>query len=199
MVGAGGSGFLGGVTAVGAGDFHTCASTAGGALWCWGYNPYGELGNNTRDSSSVPVRVVGPGGTGFLDGVAGVASAQYQTCALTSAGAIWCSGYNADGALGNGTTTDSNVPVQVTGFSGGATPAIAAGGMHTCALRSSGMVWCWGLNTSGQLGNGSTTDSSVPVTVTGLSEATAIATGYQHHLRGHLRWGGLVLGLEPGR
>jgi alpha-tubulin suppressor-like RCC1 family protein len=83
-----------------------------------------------------------------------------------SGGTIQCWGDNGYGELGNGTTTNSPAPAQVSGISGAT--AVAAGGHHTCVLMSGGTVECWGYNKSGQLGNGTTTDSSVPVQVVGI-------------------------------
>ncbi|MBU1495219.1 MAG: hypothetical protein KJ956_14780, partial [Actinobacteria bacterium] len=108
-----------------------------------------------------------------LHHVIAVSSGRYHTCALidesgTGNGTVKCWGYNSNGQLGNGTTTASSVPVDVTGLASGVT-AIASGMYHTCALLDTGGVQCWGNNGYGELGNGLTDDSSVPVNVTGLS------------------------------
>jgi alpha-tubulin suppressor-like RCC1 family protein len=102
--------------------------------------------------------------TGLSSNVTAIAAGGSHTCALTTAGAVQCWGSNASGQLGNNSTTNSQLPVAVTGLSSDVT-AIAAGQSHTCALMTSGAVQCWGDNEDGQLGNNSTTNSSVPVTV----------------------------------
>ncbi|MGC3994593.1 MAG: hypothetical protein QM779_10870 [Propionicimonas sp.] len=158
---------------VSAGWLHTCAVTSKAAAICWGYNGYGELGDNTATSSAAPVAVYG------LDhGVKSVTGGFYHSCALTTAGKVWCWGYNGYGALGDGTTTTSLKPVQVAGI--GKAKAVSAGYLHTCALTTKGKVWCWGYNAYGQLGDNTTTSSTTPVQVYGLSKVSSISTGYEH-------------------
>src|SRR5262249_3805744 len=110
--------------------------------------------------------------------VTAIAAGGYQTVVLKSDGTVWDWGSNSNGQLGNNSTVDSHVPVQVPGLSQVA--AIAAGGNHTLALKVDGTVWAWGLNQFGQLGNNSTVDSHVPVQVSGLSGVTAIDGGDSH-------------------
>jgi hypothetical protein len=112
--------------------------------------------------------------------VAEIAAGYYFTCALTTAGGVQCWGSNFNGQLGNDSTIGSYAPVAVTGLSSGVS-AVAAGDAHTCALTTSGGVQCWGDNQYGQLGNNSTTESHVPVAVTGLSSGvSALAAGGDH-------------------
>jgi alpha-tubulin suppressor-like RCC1 family protein len=113
-------------------------------------------------NSPVPVAV-----QGLSSGVIAVSTGGEDTCALTSAGAVLCWGDNGAGELGNGSTTSSPVPVSVQGLSSGVI-AVSTAGAQACAITSAGAARCWGANQYGQLGNGSTTYSLVPVGVTGL-------------------------------
>jgi hypothetical protein len=169
------NGLTAGVTAITAGDYHTCALTGGGAT-CWGYDVYGQLGNggtNTNSSTPVPVN-------GLTSGVTAITTGSRHTCALTSGGAAKCWGRNFANTLGNGATTNSSVPVQVTGLSSGVT-AISAGLEHTCALTIGGAATCWGYNAYGELGNGTTSNSLQPVQVTGLATGVSTITAGHYH------------------
>lgn len=158
---------LTGVTALSAGQLHTCAVT-GGTVRCWGYNAGGAPGNGTLVDGWSPNPVPG------VTDATGVASGLNHSCALISGGTVRCWGYNSSGELGDGGATYYTVSgVQVVGLS--AATAVAAGSNHTCALLDTGTVTCWGLNADGQLGNGSTTSSKVPDAVPGLSGVTAIS------------------------
>jgi alpha-tubulin suppressor-like RCC1 family protein len=150
-------------TSIAAGYEDTCVITSGGGVKCWG-------SNNPR---AVDVE-------GLSSGVTATSAAGSHTCALTSGGGVKCWGSNEYGQLGDGTTTDRSVPVDVKGLASGVT-AISAGWAHTCALTSAGGVKCWGQNPFGGLGNGTNTNSSVPVDVSGLgSGVRAIAAGGLH-------------------
>jgi alpha-tubulin suppressor-like RCC1 family protein len=149
-------------TAVAVGYWHACALTSAGGVQCWGRNDHGELGNGSTNGSTVPVAV-----TGLAFGATAMSAGDAHSCALTTAGGVVCWGLNGNGQLGNGTQTNSSVPVAVVGLSSGVA-AVSAGYRHTCALTTAGGVLCWGDNQYGELGNDTTTDSAVPVAVTGL-------------------------------
>ena len=161
------------VTAVAAGALHSLALTSTGAVFAWGFNTDGELGDGGTANSDVPVKVKLPAGTK----VTAIAAGGYYSLALTSTGAVFAWGYNADGELGDGGTANSDVPVKVKLPAGTKVTAIAAGGSlygvgvyiagpgHSLALTSSGAVFAWGYNADGELGDGGTANSDVPVKV----------------------------------
>lgn len=159
-------------TAIATGYQHSCAIVAAGAVKCWGYNRWGQLGSGTG-STNAPVDVVG------LTGVTDLDAGGNHSCALVD-GNVWCWGHGYHGQLGTGDFIESPVPVQVTGVSGAS--AIATGGNHSCAIVADGAVKCWGRNSLGQLGSGSTTpDPGVHTAtdVSNLSNAIAISAGDQ--------------------
>src|SRR5438105_4252116 len=134
----------------------------GGPGWAWGWNAFGQLGNGTYTDSSTPVAVSMPSGVTF----SAITGAFDHSLALDSSGHAWAWGWNQYGQLGNGTFNCCNAtPVAVSMPSGVTFTAIAGGYVHGVALDSSGPAWAWGWNGYGQLGNGTTTDSSTPVAV----------------------------------
>lgn len=165
------SGLTGGVVAITGGWSHRCALTSTGGAKCWGGGSSGQLGDGSVTFSSIPVDV-----SSLTSDVAAIAAGYMHTCALTSTGAVKCWGENDSGQLGDGSTTNRLIPVDVSGLAGGVA-AIAAGNGHTCALTTPGGVKCWGHNLFGQLGDGSTNTSFTPVDVSGLGAGTAMLRG----------------------
>lgn len=174
---------LAGVRQVSAGAQHTCALLHGGSVSCWGQNGSGQLGNDDPlgQNSFVPVAVAG------LTGATALASGGFHNCALLGDGTVSCWGQDGMGELGDGNPGDYAIaPAAVTGITA-ANPAtaLAAGEFHTCALLTDDTVKCWGANGSGQLGDGTTDDRSVPTAVAGLpavadSPALAVTAGNAH-------------------
>lgn len=115
---------------------------------------------------------------GFPSPTAQVTAGGDHSCALLVGGKAKCWGDNLDGELGDGTNTDSAIPVLVNGLANGTD--ISAGGWHTCAIVSDPAVMCWGYNYDGELGNGTNTDSNTPVMVTGLAGTTDLSAGMEH-------------------
>jgi alpha-tubulin suppressor-like RCC1 family protein len=167
-------GLASGVKGIAAGEDHTCALTDDGGVKCWGYNEYGQLGDGSTDDSMTPVDV-----SGLRSGVTAIASGSSHVCALTVAGGVKCWGYNyGDSDDRVGTAIDSSIPVDVPGPLSDHVQGTVGG---WCELTPGGGVQCSGDNWMGQLGDGTTTDSDVPVDVVGLaSGVTAIAAGDDH-------------------
>ncbi len=182
-------------TAIAAGHYHSLAIGSDGNAYAWGYNAYGQLGSGIATDSSVPVAV------GVPVRVTAIAAGFSHSLAIESDGNTYAWGNNGTGQLGINSTTESHVPVVVH-LPAFVTPtAIAAGFYHSLAIGSDGKLYAWGNNGNGQLGNNSTTESHVPVTVSlpaGV-KPIAIAAGGSHSLaigsNGKLyAWGSNVFG-----
>ena len=165
-----------GVASISMGGTHSCALTTSAGIKCWGRDNYGQLGNDTAlTNRPTPVDV-----QGLTSGVVRIAAGYEYTCAVTTSGDAKCWGFNADGQVGDGSTSNRALPVSVGGLPVGV-KHISAGQVHTCAITTTGSAVCWGNNGYGQLGNNSTANSSVPVTVSGLTTGVAgISVGTYH-------------------
>src|SRR5450755_3180689 len=155
-----------GAASIAAGGYKSCAIESGKA-YCWGDNGLGELGDGGTTYSLIPV-AVDTGGVLAGKTLTQITAGGGFTCALDSIGAAYCWGLNNWGNLGDGSTTSSNTPAAVDAggvLAGKTLTQISVGGEHACALDSSGAAYCWGINGSGELGDGNTRDSSIPVAV----------------------------------
>jgi len=217
------AGLADGVSQVSVGQQHICALMDNGTVKCWGSNSFGQLGNGTTTNSSVPVEVIGLGGS-----VSQISTGTDFTCALLTTGGVKCWGTNRRGQLANGNPAvfTNPIPTDVVGYSSGVTqiksgifrtcaittnggvkcwgagytngsiilssgdvPAlttgvsqISTGDLSHCAITTNGEAKCWGSNSNGQLGNGATIDSALPVNVYGLSTGVAqISSGANHN------------------
>jgi alpha-tubulin suppressor-like RCC1 family protein len=167
------------VVAIAAGEAHTCALVSSGTVRCWGDNSSGQLGDNGNSGarSLTPVTV---GGLTVVVGIAaGGTLGSSHTCALLANGTVQCWGANGSGQLGDAGVSgfQSKLPVQVSGINNAV--SIAVGEFHTCALLANGLPFCWGFNSSGQLGNGTLNSQPVPI-IAGLENTVAIAGGNNH-------------------
>lgn len=142
--------------AVATGAEHTCAVTIDGQAYCWGANDQGQLGRGSQDSGLVPVAVAG--GQRYT----ALAAGARFTCALDADGGVWCWGSNAQGQLGNGSDSSTSL-IPVRPSLGIRALSIGAGANHACAVVEGNRAFCWGAGSAGQIGNGRTANSRVPV------------------------------------
>ena len=154
-----------------AGLEHTCAIGQNGGVKCWGLNDAGQLGDGTYKKHLTPVGV-----NGLNANVQLLAAGTKHTCALTSDGEVYCWGLNSSGQLGDGTTSNENKPVKVENLDRKIV-SITAGAEFTCAVDTADVVKCWGNNTYGQLNDGTTTHSNVPVEAKMASDIMVISGG----------------------
>jgi alpha-tubulin suppressor-like RCC1 family protein len=162
----------GGFIAVGTGDMHSCGVAASGALFCWGSNHAGQLGNGTTRGSAVPARVGGPASFVLVTG------GDEHTCGLDRDGGLYCWGGNARGQLGTGSRERELLPVVVA-------PAIrfasvSAGAYHTCAVSVDGTGYCWGAALDGQTGQAPGPDIVEPEALPAGITFRSIAAGGAH-------------------
>jgi RHS repeat-associated protein len=170
---------LSNIVSIAAGADHSLAVQSNGTVWAWGTNDYGQLGTGNLTWSTVPVQVVGITNAVAVAG-GGFERSGSHSLALLSNGRVMAWGYNGYGELGNGTFTESEVPVLVTGLSN--VIQIKAGIYHSMALTSNGQVWCWGLGAYGQVGNGSNNYYTNATQTLSLSNIVNIAAGGLHSL-----------------
>ncbi len=149
------------ITSVRAGCDFSIAITTKGHVLAWGQDGDGQLGDGGTNDSDTPVRVRLPAGTKVKSITAGADDA----LAISTRGRLYAWGANADGEIGNGTTTDADTPVRVSLPAGTRTKIVSAGGRHTLALSTAGQLYAWGYNGKGEFGNGTTASSVTPVAV----------------------------------
>ena len=142
---------------VSCGRFHVAAIKTDGTLWCWGRNSVAQLGDNTTTSRSSPVQTVAFG-TNWKQLSCGLNT----TTAIKSDGTLWCWGSGTNGQLGDNTITLKSSPVQTVTFATN-WKQVSCGANHSAAIKTDGTLWCWGLGTSGQLGDNTATSKSSPV------------------------------------
>ncbi|MCB9341330.1 MAG: HYR domain-containing protein [Lewinellaceae bacterium] len=159
---------------VSAGFSHSLGVKTDGTLWGWGENDSGELGS-AGNYNPDPLQLFP--GTDWVQVEAGY----YVSFALKSDGTLWAWGYNGYGLLGNGTTTDSNTPVQVGTASDWASISTNPRGEYALATKTDGTLWAWGTdNTNGQFGTGNTSTSLVPIQSGTATDWVKVDAGINH-------------------
>ncbi|MEO6742278.1 MAG: hypothetical protein ABIP20_18700, partial [Chthoniobacteraceae bacterium] len=157
------------------GGFHTAGVRSDGTLWTWGYNFYGQLGDGTTTQRNSPMQV--GAATNWVE----VATGFYNTIALKADGTLWAWGYNFDGQLGNGVSDTLSHPTMTQVGTATNWTHVVTHGYHIIATRSDGTLWGWGFNSSGQVGNGSTTTPvTTPIQIGIATNWRSIATGQFH-------------------
>jgi alpha-tubulin suppressor-like RCC1 family protein len=171
-----------------AGANQTCAIRSDTTLWCWGYNGDGQLGLGNTTTEDLPQQVTSPASTGWT----AVSAGSGYTCATRSDSTLWCWGYNGAGNLGIGSTTNQELPQQVTAPPGAGWASITAGFNFTCATASDTTLWCWGNNFDGDLGIGNSVSQDLPAQVTAPASTgwTSVTAGGFHACatRTHALW-----------
>lgn len=172
VVGPGGVGFFSNITQMATGSSFTVVLKSDGTVWAWGDDNDGQLGNGTPNAdSTTPVQVKGSGGVGFLTNVKMIGTSTHSGYAVKTDGTTWAWGNNLGGVLGDGTSIQRNTPVQVLGPGGIGfledIQTIIGTGTHTLAVDQQNRLWAWGLNSSHQLGDGTTANRNTPVQVKG--------------------------------
>jgi alpha-tubulin suppressor-like RCC1 family protein len=178
------------VTGVAVGGAHTCAVLAGMGVACWGYNNNGQLGDGTTTSRLTPMPVSSLGGD-----VAAIAAGDAHACAATGGGGLYCWGKNNYGQIGDGTVQGCSMwgcagrttPTPVSRL-GNRVASVVASSEDTCAVTTTAGAACWGRNTEGRLGDGTTTDRYVPTRVTGLEGELVADLDFTSDLRSDVLW-----------
>lgn len=154
---------------------HSVGIKTDGTIWLWGRNDFGQLGDGTTTSRSSPVTASG-GGSNWKS----VACGEFHTVALKSDGTLWTWGRNDQGQLGDNSATNRSSPVTTSG-GGSDWEVVGAGLTHSLGIKTAGTLWTWGLNSTGQLGDNSTTNRSSPVTTSGGGTTWFFAAGGANH------------------
>ncbi|MDR1294268.1 MAG: hypothetical protein LBK59_04830, partial [Bifidobacteriaceae bacterium] len=163
---------MAGVTSVAAGANHTVAVTSSGAVYTWGQNTRGQLGDRTTTTAPIPIPLI-------LPPMAGVTAGGRTSMAWTEQGALYAWGANDYGQLGDGTLSEAHEPQLVPGVT---VAAVAAGPKHTVAVGRDALVYTWGNNESGTLGDQSQTTDHTPRAVDNLPPTTQADAGDEHSL-----------------
>jgi alpha-tubulin suppressor-like RCC1 family protein len=153
------------------GNAHQCSISSDQVVYCWGSNNLGQLGNGTTTNSATPVPIL------TISNIVGLTAGYNHTCALNSTGNVYCWGDNTYGQLGISSFTGQTSPTLIVGLNNIQSLAYIDNAWHTCAIDTSGDVYCWGYNGSGQLGDGTSLTRNTPVMIEGLTSITNVTIG----------------------
>jgi alpha-tubulin suppressor-like RCC1 family protein len=161
------------LVAISAGNQHSCALSAEGEMYCWGFGRFGQLGHGSFSDSPRPVRVA------TQRRFRAMSAGATHTCAIASDGTLFCWGGNWHGQLGDSSLYNRSTPTPVA--SRNRFGSVAAGGIHSCAIDTSGAAWCWGSRSLGRLGlyPPPATDQLSPAKLVGTPRFRAIAAWVQ--------------------
>lgn len=151
---------------VASGNEHTCGIIDDGTLWCWGNGSAGRMGDSSNEHSRVPKQV------GEDDGWEKVSAGAAQTCGIRN-GTLWCFGFTVGGE-----SVDDTPLRKMSDFADWT--YVTSGAVHNCAIRGTGMLYCWGANNQGQVGDGSTSTVSNPVRIGAFANWSDVSAGYNH-------------------
>lgn len=161
---------------------NSCAIANTGKVYCWGDGTSGQIGNGTDASTNLPTQITMPDGVNSFSTVATTGTNTFS-CALANTGNIYCWGNGTTGQIGNGASSNVNIPTATTMPSGVTSfSSVATGTNFSCALANTGNVYCWGTGDSGQIGNDASSNVNVPTAVTmpsGVTSFRSIASGVQ--------------------
>lgn len=180
------SGTLVNVVEVAAGGYHSLAVKSDGTLWSWGYNSFGQLGLGNQTDSLVPLAVNG------ITTAAAVGAGAFHSLVRLANGTVLSAGDNENGEAGRGSatlnfTTFAAIAAETPCLLPAPAPStlgqrLTAGQDRTMAIYNDGTVWGSGSNGNGELGDGSTTNRTAPVAVSGLTNALGVSAGGSHTL-----------------
>jgi alpha-tubulin suppressor-like RCC1 family protein len=160
-------------TTVGVGSQHACAMRSDTTLWCWGSNFRGLIGDGTTTQRTTPVEV--GAGTPLAGGWAALGAGVFENCASRLDTTLYCWGNGNSGQLGDGTSTERHLPTQVTIPSATGWGPPTSGDRQSCAIRTGGLLYCWGQSANGQLGQGDTVAHNSPVQIPGTTWSVVTA------------------------
>ena len=163
------------VIAVSCGGYHTAIVKSDGTVYTFGFNDNGQLGNGTTTDRNTPTEITDSNATNII----AVSCGGRHTAILKSDGTVYTFGYNSNGQLGDGTTTNKTTPTEISGNHNDVI-AISCGYDHTAIVKSDGTVYTFGRNHYGQLGLGDTTQKTTPTQIQGHEDVIAVSCGYSH-------------------